>query len=499
MRKIIEQQMQLGAVDISQIRFDLRSRDEIPKLLQGLQYIYCTPELREEVFKILEGMIPAGTDPSNGRRGMDLWKVLVLGTLRLNCNWDYDKLQEIANNHRSLRLMLGHGIVDNGNYALQTLKDNVSLLTPEVLDQINQVVVKAGHQLVGKKKEENLKGRCDSFVVETDVHYPTDINLLFDAISKVLTLVAAVCICVGITGWRQGGHNLRKVKKLFRKAQNRKRSTSENEKKKAEREKLIVEAHQAYIDLATSLLERVAKTIKLLRDKVLAEEKDLIEIEKYMSHAQRQIDQIRRRVVNGEKIPHEEKVFSIFEEHTEWICKGKAGISQELGLRICIVEDQYGFILFHHVMQKQTDDRVTLHMVREAQKRFSELTSCSFDKGFYSPGNRRELQETIDFVILPKKGKLSLQDKEHEYSEAFVQGRRKHSAVESAINALEVHGLDRCPDHGVDGFERYVALAVLARNIQILGHMIQQKEKKRQQHIEKLSRNRREARFRIAA
>jgi hypothetical protein len=499
MRKIREPQLQLGAVEISQIQFDLRSRDEIPKLLKGLQYIYCTAELKEAVFKILEGIIPAGTDPNNGRRGMDLWKVLVLGTLRLNCNWDYDKLREIANNHRTLRLMLGHGILDNHDYALQTLKDNVSLLTPEVLDQINQVIVKAGHGLLCKKKEENLKGRCDSFVVETDVHYPTDINLLFDAITKVITLIAAVCSSVGITGWRQSEHNLRKIKKLFRKAQNLKRSSSENEKKKAEREGVIVEAHQAYIDLVSSFVERVEKTIKELRDKALASEENFLEIEKYMSDARRQIDQIRRRVVNGEKIPHDEKVFSIFEEHTEWICKGKAGVSQELGLRVCILEDQYGFILFHHVMQKQTDDRVAIYMVREAKERFSELNSCSFDKGFYSLENRKELRERMDFVVLPKKGKLSLQDKEVEHSEAFVQGKRKHSAVESAINALENHGLDRCPDHGMEGFARYAALAVLARNIQILGHMIQQKEAKRQKRLEKFKKNRKQAQLRLAA
>jgi hypothetical protein len=491
--------MQLGAVEISQIQFDLRSRDEIPKLLKGLQYIYCTTELKEAVFKILEGIIPAGTDPNNGRRGMDLWKVLVLGTLRLNCNWDYDKLREIANNHRTLRLMLGHGILDNHDYALQTLKDNVSLLTPEVLDQINQVVVKAGHQFLGKKKGENLKGRCDSFVVETDVHYPTDIRLLFDAISKVITLIAAVCFSIAVSGWRQSSHNLRKIKKLFRKAQNLKRSNSETEKKKAERERLIVEAHQAYIDLVSSFVERVERTIKELRDKALASEEKLSEIEKYMNDARRQMDQIQRRVVNGEKIPHDEKVFSIFEEHTEWICKGKAGVSQELGLRVCILEDQYGFILFHHVMRKQTDDQVALYMVREVRQRFSDLESCSFDKGFYSPANRKELQETMDFVILPKKGKLSLRDKALEHSEAFVQGKRKHSAVESAINALENHGLDRCPDHGVDGFERYVALSVLARNLQILGHKIQQKEAKRQKRLEKFKKNRKQAKLSLAA
>lgn len=218
-----------------------------------------------------------------------------------------------------------------------------------------------------------------------------------------------------------------------------------------------------------------------------------------MAHARRQIDQIRRRVVLGEKIPHREKVFSIFEEHTEWISKGKAGVPQELGLRVCILEDRYGFILHHHVMQKQTDDKVTLQMVREAKKRFPGLASCSFDKGFYSPPNRKELQETLDLVILPKKGKLSLHDKQVESSEAFVQGKRKHSAVESAINALEVHGLDRCPDQGVDGFDRYVALAVLSRNLQILGYKIQQKKIKSNKRIEKLMKKRPEARLRSVA
>jgi len=488
MRKIIEPQMRLGAVDISQIKFDLRSRDEIPKLLMGLHYIYCSREVKEEVFKILEGIIPDGTDRNNGRRGMDLWKILVLGTIRLNCNWDYDKLQEIANNHRTLRLMLGHGIVDRHNYALQTLKDNVSLFTPKVLSQINEVVIKAGHNLVGKKKEESLHGRCDSFVLETNVHYPTDINLLFDAVRKVITLIAAMCGAVGITNWRQSSYNIRKIKKLFRTVQNLKRSTSGDEKKKAKRERLIVEAHEAYLELVASFLDRVEKCIVKLREHGLAGEEKLSEVEIYMSHARRQMEQIRRRVVAGEKIPHDEKVFSIFEEHTEWISKGKAGVPQELGLRVCILEDQYGFVLYHHVMQKQTDDRVALLMVDEAKARFPELNSCSFDKGFYSPLNREELQQRLDHVILPKKGKLSLQDKEQESSDAFVQGKRKHSGVESAINALEDHGLDRCPDRGLEGFQRYVGLAVIARNIQILGHKLQQNQIKCQKRIAQLRR-----------
>ena len=112
MRKVKEMQMKLGEVNLADIAFDLRSRDEIPKLLMGLQYIWCTPEVREKVFEILEKIVPGDTRADTGRPGMELWKILVLGTLRLNCNWDYDKVQEMANQHSTLRQMLGHAFMD---------------------------------------------------------------------------------------------------------------------------------------------------------------------------------------------------------------------------------------------------------------------------------------------------------------------------------------------------------------------------------------------------
>ena len=147
-------QLSFGEIDISNIKFDLRSRDEIPKLLMGLQYLYCNKNIRDEVFTILESMVPEKIDSKNGRPGMELWKILVLGTLRLNCDWDYDKLQEMANNHMTLRQMLGHGDIDKEyKYAIQTLKDNIRLFTPEILNQINLIVVKTGHTLVKKKKQ----------------------------------------------------------------------------------------------------------------------------------------------------------------------------------------------------------------------------------------------------------------------------------------------------------------------------------------------------------
>ena len=138
MRKVIDLQMEFWKKDIANIEFDLKSRDEIPKLLMGLKY--RTPPIREKVFNVLKQIVPKPRQET-GRPGMDLWKILVLGTLRLNCNWDYDKVQEMANNHHKLRQMLGHGKKDSASsYALQTIKDNICLLTPSIRDIVNSCV-----------------------------------------------------------------------------------------------------------------------------------------------------------------------------------------------------------------------------------------------------------------------------------------------------------------------------------------------------------------------
>ena len=400
----------------------------------------------------------------------------------MNC--DYDRLHDLVNQHNSLREMLGHGAFDDVRYHFQTIKDNVGLLTPELLDEINQRIVQAGHVLVKKKDDEALRGRCDSFVLETNVHFPTDINLLLDAMRKVITLTAQWCDDLARTDWRQHDYNVKHVKRFMRTAQNKKRSKATSPARAEQNEALIIAAHQDYLTVAQTYLDRARQTLVRIEQQEFADVIDQVrksEIEGFMAHADRQIDQIHRRVILGEVIAHDEKVFSIFEPHTEWISKGKAGVPVELGVKVCIVEDQHQFILHHQVMQKQTDDQVTVTMVTQAQQRFPHLNACSFDKGFHSPANQIALKAQLDLVALPRKGRLSKPAREEEQAEAFVKARRAHSAVESAINGLEVHGLDVCPDHGIDGFKRYVALAVLARNIHRIGAILWQQDKKREQ------------------
>ena len=490
MRHLKNPQLHFGEVTIADIQIDARSRDDVPAILRGLQYIYIHDTAREKVFSTLEAIIDPAVSTEVGRPGMALWKIFVLATVKLGLNCDFDRLQELANQHHTLRQMLGHsGWEDTTTYKLQTLIDNVSALKPSVLAEINQVIVESGHDVAKKKSGETLQTRCDSFVVETDVHYPTDINLLWDAMRKVIELTGKLCENENLSGWRQYRFNQRQLKKHYRKAQKIKHSTSKDEAKRAARCEELDQIYRAYLSEAERLIEKSKATLKRLNnpDRLTQVE----QIIHYIQHAERQIDQIDRRVLKGEVIPHSEKVFSIFEEHTEWICKGKAGVPVELGVRVSILEDQYQFVLHHRIMWKETDDKVAVPLIEEAKQRYPQISQCSFDKGYYSKDNVIELNKHLDQVILPKKGRCNKDEKAWQESDLFGEARRQHAGVEACINNLEIRGLNRCLSYGRDGFERHVALSVVATNLHRIGLLLQRKalarlrrdERRRQQNL----------------
>lgn len=247
----------------------------------------------------------------------------------------------------------------------------------------------------------------------------------------------------------------------------------------------IKKLYKNYISLIIKDIELVYKSLTALLEQGSISKTEVEEIEFYIDYAAKYIDQIEKRIFNVEKIPHIEKIFSIFESDTEWICKGKSGIKQELGLNVCIVTDRVGFILHHKVMRKTTDVEIAVPIIRETREMYPGFTECSFDKGFHSPGNQIELRNILDKVILPRKGKLTLSRRESESRDFFVEARKHHPAVESSIAALKNHGLECCPDKGSKAFDRYISLGILSRNIQHLGHLIQMKHLKAQQKQKK--------------
>ncbi len=467
MRHVRNPQMELGEIRIEDIDLDLKSRDDIPALLQGLQHLYSDEDTRTRLFALLEEHVLPGVDRTVGRPGMEMWRILVMGVVMQGLGCDWDRLHELVNQHRTLRRFLGHGgVTDEEMYEYQTVVDNVCLLRPELLAEVGQLVVESGHAVARKKPGEPLRGRCDSFVVETDVHYPTDVNLLMDAMRCLLREVGRTAARHDVDGWRQWQHLTRVVKALF------------NQVRSTRRAKAHPDRIEAYLERCRDLVERAQGSLEDLACKG-ADPWVLLKIEYYLAHAGRQIDQVDRRLLKGETIPHAGKVFSIFEPHTRWVSKGKAGCPVELGVPLCVLEDNHGFILHHEIMWRGGDVDYAVPMIEAAQARFPDLRLCSFDRGFHSPANRVRLDELLEHNVLPRKGRLSKADREREGDEEFVAMRRQHPAVESAINNLEHRGLDRVRAFGAEGFARAVALSIVAFNIHRIGLLLRRRARRR--------------------
>ena len=208
----------------------------------------------------------------------------------------------------------------------------------------------------------------------------------------------------------------------------------------------------------------------------------IVSLDHYQQFLDKHIDLVDRRLLQKETIPHEDKVFSIFESHTEWINKGKKHKRVELGHPVLIASDQYQFLLHHEVMVGQHDVEMAVPLARDICHTYKQdqLGSISFDRGFYSLPNYQNLQQYAAQVILPKKGNKTPEEAEREADKTFTKLRHKHSAVEANINQLEHHGLNKCPDKGLEAFKRYTALGVLAYNLHRLGKILIEKEKAKQ-------------------
>ena len=266
---------------IEEIRLNPKSRDDIPAILLGLQHLYADADLRSRLFALLEQELCPGVSLDLGRPGLELWKIVVMGVVMQGLGCDFDRLQESVNEHRTLRKFLGHATDwAETAYEYQTVVDNVCLLRPELL------VVESGHRVAKKKLGEPLRGRCDSFVVETDVHYPTDVSLLWDAMRCLLRTTGRAAGQHGVRGWRQWRHLSREVQARFHRVRTTRRAQAHPERV------------AAYLQICRTLVARAETT---LGEPGGVAPLTGVQIEGYLAHARRQIDQAERLLLRGDK------------------------------------------------------------------------------------------------------------------------------------------------------------------------------------------------------
>lgn len=246
------------------------------------------------------------------------------------------------------------------------------------------------------------------------------------------------------------------------------------------KEKRVKDAARGYLLKSNALLDKLELFTNNFESKDVQDICTIIEMERFMELMQKHIDLVDRRIMKGETIPHSEKLFSIFEQSTEWVAKGKKRPSVELGKKVGITTDQYNLIVDYQVMEEQADSQVVPLLVERTISKFT-VYSWSFDKGYWNKENKKLLSENIEMVVLPKKGKCNKEEGIEQSTKLFRKFRHKHSAVESNINELEHRGLDRCPDRGYDHFKRYVGLAVSAYNLRRIGAELIDRERKRKE------------------
>ncbi len=481
MRKRFEQQLSLGRLLIEDTIIPTAKRSgALPGLCAALKEIYTNRQYNEKIFSILENKILPNHNHT-GRKGMDLWQIFVLSQVRLCQNISYDELHHMANYDSLMRQIMGietvHGYKKE-TIGYQRIIDNVGLLDNETVKKLNEIIVEFGHGVFKKKETAALRLKTDSFVVESNVHFPTDYNLLWDSARKSIDMVTKLQKRHNLPGWRKLENWRNDLKNKMRALG---RASASGGKGKKER---LTSAAKKYLTKAKALYNKLEISKKTYPQSDPVDAIIIMELDRFMQLLYKHIDLLERRIIKGEEIPHNEKMFSIFEQYTEWVTKGKLRPNVELGKKTTITTDHFNLIVDYQVMEHQADSEIVPEL---SEKIFSKYTvsSWSFDKGFWHKNNKLLLSKNVETLVLPKKGKCNKTEAEEEHRALFKKLRHGHSAVESNINELEHRGLDRCPDRGYDNFKRYVGLAVCAYNLRKIGEHLINIQRKRVSHWKK--------------
>ncbi|RPI73725.1 MAG: hypothetical protein EHM42_16025 [Planctomycetaceae bacterium] len=320
MRKAFASERRLDCRRVVDVELNLNCRDEIVPILRALQQIYSRPELRDRILDLVAQDVNPKSRDDRGREGMNYWQILVLAAVRLGCNLDYDKLQDLAEQHRALRHIMGIGDWrEEQDFNWRRIRDNVCLLKPATIEQISHLVVAEGHRL---EPEAAKQTRGDGFVVETNIHWPSESSLIRDGIRKIIKLCVLLAPLLNVSGWRQAGHLLKQVRNLSRTIDRvaSRKGPGYKDRLKREYAKLLrlsgTITHRAQCLLqAAEASEDPAVAAHAAELRVLLERTGQVR------------RTARRRVINDETVPNQEKLFSIFEPHTQ-LFKREASASE---------------------------------------------------------------------------------------------------------------------------------------------------------------------------
>lgn len=412
-----------------------------------------------------------------GRDGITAAQVLRSFILARIKNWDLRELRERIADGYSLRLFTHFysGRVPNH----RTLNRNFNRLRPETLRLLNEAVVDAA---VAMRVGDVRKIREDTTVVETNIHFPTDSGLLWDIVRVQTRLVNVLREELGD---RLGGDFSDRTRRARRRMQEISRMTGKARTRQHVRKyrdlmqvtEEVMHKAAAHASAAQGLCHDLEAMKAALVSGVVAE------IEEFSRLGQRVLDQTRRRVMGGEQVPVEEKLFSIFEPHTDLIVRGKVRTPVELGHKVRLVESSGGLITDYEILEGNPPDQDHVKRTLDYhQKRFGappELLAT--DRGFDSADNVAACKQAGVIECIPQRGGQKTPERQaYERSRVFKRGQRFRAGIEGRISVLfRGRGMKRCLLHGLDRFEAFVGVAVLANNLLVLAALLKKRKRRR--------------------
>jgi transposase, IS5 family len=447
-------------------------------LLQAIcDFLDKQPALVERVRRDLVRDLKA---PDKGRRGLTASQTLRgLIVMRLK-NWDYRELRERIADGITLRQFTDFYCNEVPKH--DAFNRSFNRLTPATLQAINDLVVQGAVKL---GLEDGSKLRVDTTVVETDIHHPTDSTLLWDVVRVLTRLVGRLAEALElprIKGFRN------RSRAAHRRMYELQRMTARQRQGKGSRH---IATYRALIAIAK---EVVAGAKAALEKTAAMRGKDLMttmkiealrnEIAHYCDLGARVIDQACRRVIDGEQVPTAEKLYSIFEPHTDLIKRGKVRTPVEFGHKVFLAESAKGLITQYDVLKGNPVDEVhvasSLKRHRRVFRRAPHLYSA--DRGFFSERNVTVcVQGGVGTECIPQRGgSKTPQRQAYERSPVFKQGQRFRAGIEGRISVLmRGRGMKRCRAEGVERFAMFVGAAVLANNLMIIGALLTKRSRRR--------------------
>jgi IS5 family transposase len=349
-----------------------------------------------------------------------------------------------------------------------TLIRAANQIQAETLKKFNARIVELA---VKDKVTKGEKLRTDGTVVETNIHAPTDSRLLSDSVrvlSRTVTKAQKVIREVGQSLTAPIEDFTDRARKISRKIGETMRKRTEEAKETGKQQ------YQELMQMTEKTIQQAVQALQQLEHQADKQSKRLAQsLTTFIPLARKVVDQTRRRVFNEEKVPAQEKIVSIFEPHSDIICRGKESKPVEFGHKVWLDEVDGGIVTHYRILDgnPNDEDQWEPSLKAHAETFNQPPDQASADRGLYSASNEKLAKDLgVKRVILPKRGYKSQQRREHERQDWFVEGRKWHAGVEGRISVLKrAHGLGRCLDHGSTGFERWIGWGVIAGNLAVIG------------------------------